>query len=463
MEFVQSNKGNLKVIFEGYVYVKQKDLANGVVSFECSKRRNKAECKAKIKIHGEQLVGRCNEHSHGPDPSQLEVCKVVQQMKQLAEETEATPQQIITQSITTITEDAKAKLPSIPHIRRNIRRQRQTLKHPLSDPRNVDDIIIPEQYTMTQDGQQFLLFDSGAKSKGRMFLFGTKDNLRLLEVNQHWFMDGTFKTAPALFSQLYTVHALVNGRTVPCVYALLQNKTQETYTALLQQLTVLNTNLQPISIMIDFEMAVIKSVERVFPECEVKGCFFHLSQNIYRKIQDSGLQQLYQVDSEFALKLRMLPALAFVPIEHMSYAFEKLLEIFPQEAMPIADYFEDYYIGRPQRRGRRQPMFPLDIWNMHTRAEDHMPKTNNSVEGWHRSFQSHMGCCHPNIWKFIDFIKKEQSLQEVYCTQINSGHCLPKQKKKYIDSSSRILTVVKNFNESTIIEYLRGIAHNLSF
>ncbi|XP_059169402.1 uncharacterized protein LOC131951125 [Physella acuta] len=305
-------------------------------------------------------------------------------MKQLAEETEATPQQIITQSITTITEDAKAKLPSIPHIRRNIRRQRQTLKHPLSDPRNVDDIIIPEQYTMTQDGQQFLLFDSGAKSKGRMFLFGTKDNLRLLEVNQHWFMDGTFKTAPALFSQLYTVHALVNGRTVPCVYALLQNKTQETYTALLQQLTVLNTNLQPISIMIDFEMAVIKSVERVFPECEVKGCFFHLSQNIYRKIQDSGLQQLYQVDSEFALKLRMLPALAFVPIEHMSYAFEKLLEIFPQEAMPIADYFEDYYIGRPQRRGRRQPMFPLDIWNMHTRAEDHMPKTNNSVEGWHR-------------------------------------------------------------------------------
>ncbi|XP_059154938.1 uncharacterized protein LOC131940304 [Physella acuta] len=300
MEFVHSNKGNLKVIFKGYVYIKQNNLANGVVSFECSKRRNKAECRAKIKIHGEQLVGRCNEHSHGPAPSQLELCKVVQQIKQMAEETEATPQQIITQSITTISGYAKAELPLVPHIRRNIRRQRQTLKHPLSDPRNVDDIIISEQYTMTQVGQQFLLFDSGAKSKGTMLLFGTKDNLRLLEVNQHWFMDGTFKTAPAL----------VNGRTVPCVYALLQNKTQETYTALL------NTSLQPISIMIDFEMAVIKSVERVFPKCEVKGCFFHLSQNIYRKIQDSGLQQLYQVDSEFALKLRMLPALAFVPCSY---------------------------------------------------------------------------------------------------------------------------------------------------
>ncbi|XP_059159252.1 mitogen-activated protein kinase kinase kinase 2-like [Physella acuta] len=108
------------------------------------------------------------------------------------------------------------------------------------------------------------------------------------------------------------------------------------------------------------------------------------------KIQDSGLQQRYQVDSEFALKLRMLPALAFVPTEHISNAFDKLSEIFPQEAMPIADYFEDYYIGGPQRRGRRKPMFPFDMWNMLTRAEDHMPKTNNSVEGWHRSFQSNM-------------------------------------------------------------------------
>jgi hypothetical protein len=40
-------------------------------------------------------------------------------------------------------------------------------------------------------------------------------------------------------------------------------------------------------------------------------------------------------------------------------------------------------------------MFLLDMWNMHTRAEDRMSKTNNSFEGWHRSFQSNMGCCNP--------------------------------------------------------------------
>ena len=88
MEFVKSDKGKDKVIFEGYVYVKQKNLANDVVLFECEKRRNKAECKAKIKIRGEVLVGRFNEHFHGPDPGRQEVLKAVQRMKRQAEETE---------------------------------------------------------------------------------------------------------------------------------------------------------------------------------------------------------------------------------------------------------------------------------------------------------------------------------------------------------------------------------------
>jgi len=463
MEFVKSDKGKEKVIFEGYVYVKQKNLANGVVSFECERRRNKAECKAKIKIRGEELVGRLNEHAHGPDPARKEVLKAIQQMKRLAEETEEAPQQIITQSVSTISEDAKGKLPTVHHLRRNVRRHRQAVNNPLPVPQTVDEIVIPDRYKVTHDGQDFLLFDSGSDDNNRMLIFGTRDNIRLLETTAHWFLDGTFKTAPALFVQLYTVHALVNGRTIPCIYALLQNKTQETYIRLFEKLTTLNVNLKPTSIMIDFELAVINSLERIFPDCEIKGCFFHLSQNIYRKIQENGLQQRYQEDPDFALNLRMIPALAFVPTDEVVGAFEELSDILPQECRPVADYFEDSYIGRPQRRGRRQPTYAIEMWNMHRRSEAELPKTNNSVEGWHRSFQSNVGSFHPTIWKFIGFIQREQALQQVHCTQILAGHPSQPPRKKYADSNARILTIVRSYRDRNILDYLRGIAHNLSW
>jgi hypothetical protein len=84
--------------------------------------------------------------------------------------------------------------------------------------------------------------------------------------------------------------------------------------------------------MIGLEMAVIKSGERVFPNCEIKGCFFHLSQKIYRKIQDSGLQQHSQIDRDFALKLRMLPVLACVAMKTL---VKPLTHIIPRSQIFI--------------------------------------------------------------------------------------------------------------------------------
>ena len=149
--------------------------------------------------------------------------------------------------------------------------------------------------------------------------------------------------------------------------------------------------------MVDFEMAAINSIQKVFPESEIKGCFFHLSQNIYLKIEEYRLQMRYQEDSEWSLQIRMIPALTFVPADDVPDAFEALSKILPPESRPVADYFEDAYFGRPQRRGRRQPTSAIAMWNMYSRSEDKLPKTSNSVKGWHRSFQSNVGSSHPTI------------------------------------------------------------------
>ena len=40
--------------------------------------------------------------------------------------------------------------------------------------------------------------------------------------------NGTFKTVPLIFSQIYTIHGLLNNRSVPLIYVLLPDKCQTT-------------------------------------------------------------------------------------------------------------------------------------------------------------------------------------------------------------------------------------------
>lgn len=150
--------------------------------------------------------------------------------------------------------------------------------------------------------------------------------------------------------------------------------------------------------MIDFEIAVINSINAVFPRAEIKGCFFHLCQNVYRKVQALGLQQLYQNDTNFAIQVRMIAALTFVPLDKVIEHFENLQEHFIDAVSPVLDYFEDTYIGRPLHHGRRPPIFAHNLWNMYARTDAQLPRTNNSVEGWHRSFQAGLSSYHPNFW-----------------------------------------------------------------
>ena len=62
----------------------------------------------------------------------------------------------------------------------------------------------------------------------------------------------------------------------------------------------------------------MNSAENVFAGITVTCCFFHLSQNIWRRIQKNGLQPLYRNDPDFAKFMRMIAAvaLAFVPASH---------------------------------------------------------------------------------------------------------------------------------------------------
>ena len=122
---------------------------------------------------------------------------------------------------------AAARLPTVHHLRRDIRHVRKRANNSILVPLAAEDLVIPDQYKTTSDGQDFLLYDS-CPIATRILNFGTRENLNLMERSPHWFLDGTLKTAPSIFFQLYMIHALVSVRTIPCVYALLPNKSQAT-------------------------------------------------------------------------------------------------------------------------------------------------------------------------------------------------------------------------------------------
>ena len=64
-------------------------------------------------------------------------------------------------------------------------------------------------------------------------------------------------------------------------------------------------------------------------------------------------------------------------------------------------------------------------------------KTTNHVEGWHSKLNG-IATSHPNIFKFINIIKSEQSYTEVTILQLEAGGCLRPKRRKYRNLESQI-------------------------
>lgn len=120
------------------------------------------------------------------------------------------------------------------------------------------------------------------------------------------------------FSQLYTIHGEVKDITAPLVYCLLPDKLQSTYETAFGVVQRTIRRKGPKDLLIDFEPAAVNAVRTVFKGTEVHGCNFHFNKCLMRKIQSNGLKKKYENNEAFAVSMKMLASLAFVPVKDVS-------------------------------------------------------------------------------------------------------------------------------------------------
>ena len=72
--------------------------------------------------------------------------------------------------------------------------------------------VIPDEYKMTYANERFLLYDKRKSVYGgRLIIFSSEEQLKVLLKADVLFADGTFKIAPKLFEQLYVIHGFHHG------------------------------------------------------------------------------------------------------------------------------------------------------------------------------------------------------------------------------------------------------------
>ena len=209
-------------------------------------------------------------------------------------------------------------------------------------------------------------------------------------------------------------------------------------------------DLQPRTCAIDSELSANRALRDAFPDVSLEGCFFHLTQAVSRKVQAFGLVTQYRHKAALREAIKSLCSLAFFETSQIVEELQEEVERLGEAGLSqLYDYFEDTYIGRLGRRSRGAALFDKRIWNGRRRTEERIPRTNNKLGARHRGIQGMLDPSHPSLMRFFTAIQKEQNLQASDLMKFKSGQYVQKQKKRYRDMNTRLLT----------IETLRGRHH----
>ncbi|XP_065160730.1 uncharacterized protein [Atheta coriaria] len=443
MEFTKSERGKPILIYAGFEYL-QFRVKENIIVWRCRQSRS-AKCHAQMKTSNNEIIEEPTTHCHDSCPQKIEAQKALIRMKEVMTDIGATPRDAIGALMATVHNDVLTHLPKQSSLQRNLCRHRQAGQLPNPTTSAFD---MPAKYA------PLILHDTGRDDPERILVLG--DSALLMQLNQEEiYGDGTFDKDPKIFYQLFTWHAKVGNSYPPCIYFLLQKKNANTYRKMFDILQELLPDLAPVKIFIDFEQALMNCAGDAFPNAEIKGSYFHLTQSLVRQIGNVGLKQQYDTDIHIRNQLKSLAALAFVPIKDVQDVYNQLAVTMPDDESyrEVLGYFRATYVGAPHKN----PQFPVRIWNHYQAALERSPITTG--EGFHNALNSLFHCSHPSVWRLFDGL-----LRDIGCNKLTLVNALTGQievkKKKSENLYIAVSTAAQNYNNADDkVQYLRSLAN----
>ncbi|KAM7308638.1 hypothetical protein ISCGN_012272 [Ixodes scapularis] len=442
MEIREITRGKPKLCFGGYAYIVDKRV-NDRFYWKCEQY---GECGGRAVTVGDSSIGNhvlqsSKEHNHLPDSTRSDVLQARSEIKKKALQTTSAPIQIVQQVSSGLNAEAQQVLPNGDVLRKVISRKRSSLFPP--EPTSLTSLVVEDPFRKIDGQREFLQYDDTSPHGTRVLIFATSESLGHLSQATTILCDGTFKTVPRQFYQLYTFHGVkeFQGRNIsfPFAYSLLSSKTEDAYLHLFNALLLTCQRhgfvLSPGFIITDFEIAAINALRQLFQSSVLHGCFFHLSQNVYRQVQKTGLQAQYANDAAFSSLVRQLCALSFLPPHRIRQGYAEIKPHFPPQADKLLEWFEKHYVmgrARTLQNGlviRAPPLFPPSLWSVQPLMDLGQPRGNNSVEGWHSRFLKLVGGAHRGFWKFLTCIAAEHQLTEDKLEAMLRSQEPPRQKK----------------------------------
>ena len=129
--------------------------------------------------------------------------------------------------------------------------------------------------------------------------------------------------------------------------------------------------------VLDFEAAAWAALGEVFPGVSMKGCVFHWTKAVWRKVHDLGLRTTYCERESDYLFIRKLMAL---PHNHVEGAFRQLAGLARSDKLiSLCNYIETTWLD--------SPIWDVRSWSIYKQEV----RTNNDVEGYHNRLNQKAG------------------------------------------------------------------------
>lgn len=435
MIFALSQRNKPILFHDGKLY--------NLVKIEIQNRRFRCynrTCRGFLVINENNEILESRTHTCQTEPSWAESRIILAQIKERSVTTAEPFSNIYTTITSRHTPDALAHLPPYDSIRDSANKLRNKENNFVVSA--MEDI--PESLQRTLDGKRFLQYDSGVNDNGRFIIFFNGDFLDILKDIKKWVCDGTFRSVPSDFYQLLTIQGSFLGNFMPLIFVLMKDKSQSSYTRVFTYLR--NTfEFSANFIVTDFEMALINSSVNFGNNITRFGCAFHFGQTIWRRIQHLGLTRLYREDADFRKIIRMFLSLSYFSCERKMNGFNYILNMITSSPYnnclsEFINYFKLYYIGIDER----DAVFPVRFWDISQRIMNNIPRTTNSLEGWHRGFNNLASIRNPNISRFINLLTIETEKIRGRIARIKNGN-IDLARRDY-EKEYTIRTIIENQN-----------------